>query len=379
MALPELKQARSLIERATRILLIVPEQASLDAIASMIATYLALQEFKGEGTDEVSPRHVPLNLQFLPGSSQVRMQPARQTEVIVDIAGPLSLNDVRSEPLQGGLRIHLTLPEEDQLTKDQVELSIRSLPYDLAIIFGAADLEKLGQIFTNHTDFFYNTPIINIDHRPDNEYFGTVNLVDVTAGSIAEVAFDFINTLTENHLDSNIATTLYAGIVAGTESFQRPSTTPRSFQVAARLMELEADREAVIQHIVKTKPLSLLKLSGRLYARLRFDEHNQIFWSIMRPIDFQDSGASVDDLPRVMRELTNNIAGFNVAFVLCEREAQNFSAHILLGKGMLQRQEEIQHTLEASRENELLRLSINAPSLEEAERQILEKIRTIVP
>lgn len=378
MALPELKQAYGIINRASRVLLLVPEKTSLDAFASMVALYLALQPHKETGVDEVSPTHVPAALQFLPGSSQVSMRPQEQTDVVIDIAGPTAIEGMRQEPLQGGIRLHVTLPSDARVNRDQIETVVRTLPYDVAVIFGAADLEALGKIFTDHTDFFYNTPIINIDHRPDNEHYGTVNIVDITAGSIAEVTYEFITSALNNEIDTAIATALYAGIVAGTDSFQKPSTTPRSFQIASRLMEAEADREAVIQHLVKTKPLHLIKLAGRLYARLRFDEHMQLFWSILRPVDFQESGAEVDHVPAAMRELANNIAGFNAAFILLENRGQ-YTVYLLLGKGLWQRREEIQTTLSGKRDNGLLEIHITASSLENAEQEALAKVRSILP
>lgn len=378
MALPELKQAHGILDRAARVLLLVPEKTSADAFASMVAIYLSLQPHKEDGIDEVSPSHVPLALQFLPGSSQVAQRPKEQTDIIVDIAGPTVIETVRQEPLQGGVRLHLTLPKGLVATRDQVETLVRTLPYDVVVVLGAADLEALGKIFTDHTDFFYNTPIINIDHRADNEHYGTVNIVDITAGSVAEVAYEFITSKFGPELDTAVATALYAGIVAGTDSFQKPSTTPRSFQIASKLMEADADREAVIQHLVKTKPLHLIKLTGRLYARLRYDEHMQLFWSILRPVDFQDSGASVTHVPAAMRELANNIAGFNAAFILHE-DSGVYTMYLLLGKGLLSRRQEIQEQLAAKRDNGLLQVRLTASSLESAEATALEKVRSILP
>jgi phosphoesterase RecJ-like protein len=252
------------------------------------------------------------------------------------------------------------------------------MPYELSVTFGTADLEALGSLFFDHTDFFYNTPIINIDHRANNEHYGTVNLVDITAGSVAEVTWELINILVADKIDEGIATALYAGIVAGTGSFQKPSTTPRSFQVAARLMEANANREEVIQNLIKTKPLSLLKLTGRLYARLRYHKELNLFWSMVSPSDFTESDAEQQDLADAIDELSNNLAGFNVAFILQETAEQQYYAWLLLGKGLQQRRQEIQQQLAARRENSLLRVSLAAPSLEEAENMALEQIATIV-
>jgi hypothetical protein len=143
-------------------------------------------------------------------------------------------------------------------------------------------------------------------------------------------------------------------------------------------MEANANREEVIQHLVKTKPLPLLKLTGRLYARLRYHKELNLFWSIVRPPDFVESGASVDDIPLAIEELSNNVAGFNVAFILHETAAGQYHAYLLLGKGLQQRRQEIQQQLAARKENNLLRLTLNTPTLEEAENAALEQIAAIV-
>ncbi len=380
MALPELQQATALIQRASHILLIVSEKPSLDAFSSLTALYIALLTVKdAKHITAVSPSHVPASLQFLPGSSQVQMEPKTQTDVILDIAGPTKTLAIRQEPLSGGLRLHVTFPEGVTVTKDQLETLVRPLPYDLAFVLGAADLEELGAAFTRYTDFFYNTPIINIDHRAKNEHFGTVNLVDITASSVAEVTYSLITSLPNVKLTAELATPLYAGIVAATDSFQKPSTTPQAVRLAADLLEAGADKEAVIQHIVKTKPLPLLKLLGRTFARLKFEEGGGLYWSLLRPVDFQESKSAPDLIPDVMRELTNNIAGFNAAFIMYEEQPRKYQVYLLVGRGLSSRRDEIQTTLSAQKQNGALVLELTAASIEEAENLALEKIRSILP
>ena len=376
MALPELEQAATLLKRASHVLLIVPPRTSADAFASMVALYVTLQAREGIKVDEVSPSHVPGNLQFLPGSSQVKMRPQLLPDIVLDLAGPTVITEVRQESLSGGIRLHITLPEGTPIKKDQLEVSVRPLPYDVAVTFGVSDLEELGPIFTDHVDFFYNTPIINIDHRADNEHFGTVNLVDITASSVAEVTHELARHLNKT-IESTVATALYAGIVAGTDSFQKPSTSPKLFKIAAELLEQKADREAVIQHLIKTKPLSLLKLVGRLYARLRYDEHVRLFWSVLRPMDFQDSSASADDILPALYELTKNISNFSIAYLIHEK-GPGFDVYVLLGQGIKKRRADIQSALGAHKLNGILRFTPPATSLADAEQQADQKIRPLV-
>lgn len=377
MALPEVQQALTLINRSQSIMLLVPAKPSLDAFASMTALYVALVDHQQKQLDAISPSHVPKALQFLPGSSQATMHPRTQPDVVLDIAGPEEIVDIRTEKLNGGLRLHVILPEQTTIHKDQLETLVRALPYDLAIILGAADLEEIGDLFTNNTDFFYNTPIINIDYRAKNEHFGTVNMVDITASSVAEVVYELISNIPDKTITPDIATALYAGMVSATESFQKPTVNPRAFAAAAKLMEADADKEAVIQHVVKTKPLPLLKLLGRTYARLRYDEHGQVYWSILQPIDFQESNASYDDIPDTMHELESSIAGFAVAFLMYEHEGQ-YHIYLVLGKGLSSRRQEISEKLGAHKENGALRLSLSAPTVEAAEETALTKIRSVL-
>lgn len=390
MALTELQQATTLIDRAADLLLLVPAKASADALASLAALYLILEQRREStsrslGIDAVSPSHVPAALQFLGGSSQVTTEPRRHAEVVLDLPPGAAIEQLRPQPLRDGTRLHVTLRAGQSVTKEQLELSVRPLPYDTALIIGALDLEELGSLFTQYTDFFYNTPLINLDHRAANEHFGTVNLVDITAGSCAEVAYELIAALSHNAIPPDVATALYAGIVAGTDSFQRPSTTPRSFTVAARLIEHDADREAVIQHLVKTKPLRLLKLTGAIYARLRYEDQVQLYWTILEPSDFHESGATAADIPTAMQELTNNIAGFNAAFILYETQPSapsaehHYAVYLLLGRGLKQRRREIQELISAASQNGALTFSITAPSIEAAESRAHERIRQILP
>ncbi|HBE90478.1 MAG TPA: hypothetical protein DDW41_04690 [Candidatus Andersenbacteria bacterium] len=394
MSLSEIQQANTILNRASNVLLTVPVKSSLDAIASMIALFLTLQQSSQEPDnriiDQVSVTHVPTSLQFLAGSSQVKTEPTQQPELVIDMVGPHIIKNIQQQELNGGTRLHITFPADTAISKDQLETTVRLLPYDAIIVIGASDLEELGPTFTKHADFFYNTPLINIDHRASNEQFGTVNLVDITTGSCAEVVFDFISARSPQLLNQDVATALYTGIVSGTDSFQKPSTTPRSFQVAANLFELHAKRELVIQYLVKTKPLKLIKLAGSIYAHLRFEEQVQLYWTILEKNDFTESGASSADVAAVMQELSNNIAGFNAAFLLYEDPASpslapsttadhTYQAYLLLGHGLRPRRREIQEMLSATKENGALVFKVVAPSIEAAEQKAHEKIKQILP
>ncbi|MDP2766655.1 MAG: hypothetical protein Q8O41_04270, partial [Candidatus Methanoperedens sp.] len=63
-------------------------------------------------------------------------------------------------------------------TEDDISSRSSGFKYDLIIALDTADLESLGQIYDNDTEFFYKTPIINIDHHSENEEFGQINFIE---------------------------------------------------------------------------------------------------------------------------------------------------------------------------------------------------------
>ena len=90
--------------------------------------------------------------------------------------------------------------------------------YDLIITVDSPDLESLGKLFEENTDFFYNTPIINIDHSSDNENYGQINHVDLTASSTAELIFNMFEEYDMKMINEDIATCLLTGIFTATDS-----------------------------------------------------------------------------------------------------------------------------------------------------------------
>ena len=80
--------------------------------------------------------------------------------------------------------------------------------------------------------------LIKIDHHPNDDVYGDLQLVNIDASSCSEIIVDFyLENQKELTLPKEAARLLYAGIVGDTGRFLYPSTTPHTMRVAARLME----------------------------------------------------------------------------------------------------------------------------------------------
>ena len=76
---------------------------------------------------------------------------------------------------------------------------------------------------------------INLDHHISNPRYGDLTHIDATSPATGQILYDL---LASEHLPLNrdIATNLFAAISTDTGSFQYPSTTARTYEIAARLI-----------------------------------------------------------------------------------------------------------------------------------------------
>ena len=92
---------------------------------------------------------------------------------------------------------------------------------ELMVTFDAGSIDRLG-ILAGHAS--RADQLIVVDHHASNTRFGTVNLIDPAAAATAMLVLDLVDA-TGVTLTRDIASGLYAGVVADTGSFKYPATT----------------------------------------------------------------------------------------------------------------------------------------------------------
>jgi len=162
-------------------------------------------------------------------------------------------------------------------------------------------------------------PIINIDHHSGNDYFGTVNLVDLQASSTSEILVSVIESLDPKLVDENVATCLLAGIISSTNSFQSSNTTPKSLTVTAQLIAAGANHENVVRNLFKTKSFQMLKIWGSILSNVKIDKQNKILWSEVSQDELKDQD-SREIAQGVLDELLTTAPNIKVYFLFLERD-----------------------------------------------------------
>jgi nanoRNase/pAp phosphatase (c-di-AMP/oligoRNAs hydrolase) len=315
------QQIADYINRSRKILLALPLHVTVDRLCSAYALSRILQKLGKETTIASAARMLP-NTDFLPDMPSVTPVLNTGQSLVINVSTARTQLDELSyqSTLPDQVQIFLKAKDQGQFLPEDVTVGAAAENFDLVIVLGTQTLEDLGDLYLQNTDLFFNTPKINLDIDASNDYFGTINWVDVTASAVSEVVTQIIASLEAAVTDENVATSLLGGIIANTHSFQDAVTTPKTLNTASSLIAQGARQQDIIKSLYKTKDFSLLKLWGRALARIKTVSDVSLLYSTLTRSDFERSGEDNDRLMLVLRELLENVSGFQVVALLGEQD-----------------------------------------------------------
>jgi phosphoesterase RecJ-like protein len=174
-------------------------------------------------------------------------------------------------------------------------------------------------------------------------------------------------------MDEKISNCLLTGIISGTESFQRKNTTPKSLQVAAKLMDNGAKQQEIIRWLYKTQPFNTLKLWGRVMARLNLDEELKLVWSLMSIEDFVQSRSNPQDIPFILEKIKDNYSASNIFMVLYNEKTDIVNGMIKCGDPEMVKK--IVGIFNGNAKQDIVNFKLEGKNILEAEKEALEKLR----
>lgn len=319
------------IKKADNILITFKSTWSGDAVASALALFLFLKKL--DKNVEVAAEKFDSGklYSFLPGYSEIKNELANLRKFIIslDITNT-KVSQIKYQRAENKLNFIIS-PKDGWFTENDIATDTSGFKYDLIITVDTPDLESLGKIYDNDTEFFYQTPIINLDHNSTNEAFGQINFIELTAVATSEIIFSLFESYSRDLIDEDIATCLLAGMIAETKSFKTNNVTPRALLTASQLMSLGGRREEIANHLYRSKNLNVLKLWGRVLARLTGVSENKLIWSTLSAADFLKTKSTEKDLTDVIDELIVSIPQAKVIAIIYENEAPLETAEPLDG------------------------------------------------
>ncbi len=312
-------QLNKILEDKKNILITFPKNDKGDAMASAIALFSFLEKL-GKRAEMVCENFViPQQLKFLKKIKFIRQSLDHLQKFIITVdTAKTGVQELSYDNQDGKLRIFIT-PKNNYLTKEDIRTAQSDFKYDVIFVIGTQELDQLGSLYQNNTEFFYKCPIINLDHNPNNSHFGHINIIDITATSNAEVLFNLLQNWQAENVNEEISTALLTGMIVNTRSFKTGNIRPQTLQLASKLMHLGADRDYIVQNLYRTRSLSTLKLWGQALTHLQYDKSLGLVSTIITRDDFIRSGAHSNDLYEIVDEIISNSPEAKLILLLHEQ------------------------------------------------------------
>ena len=132
--------------------------------------------------------------------------------------------------------------------------------------------------------------LLNLDHHHDNTRFGTLNYVDPSASSTAEIVWDLMRELGVG-ATPEVAQALYVGLITDTGRFMYENTGPRAHRMAAELIEAGVDVPGVYRSLYEEVPPEKLALHARALSRVQRFDSGELTLSVLSGEDFAEAEA----------------------------------------------------------------------------------------
>ena len=185
--------------------------------------------------------------------------------------------------------------------------------YDMLISVDASSFDRLGAYAEG---FASHTCTLILDHHRGNNLTGTFKYVFPEYSSCSEMVMELLNFL-KIKIDKHMASLLYSGLSADTNSFINTNVNYNSFYVALKLISLGADVNKIneLQYKNKTK----IEVECKKYLWSNFKYCDDVSYIVVSNKALSEMGATKPDCDNFSNELLS-IQGIHYSFSLIEEE-----------------------------------------------------------
>lgn len=167
---------------------------------------------------------------------------------------------------------HITLTDRCFSKMDEVDDSWFNKPF-LAIIVDCSTLEMVSD-----ERFKKAKEIVKIDHHPNAQNYGTINIVDPSMSAAGELLANILVSLGSKYLiQKDCATNLYKAIVGDSGRFLYESTTIHTFKICEILLAKDINLSDTYSEMYN-KPISDLNVQSFILKNYKITPHGVAYY-----------------------------------------------------------------------------------------------------
>ena len=255
------------ITSAKNILILTHINPDGDALGSIIAMKIALQQKFNKNADTVYVGKYPDIYSFLPEKSNL-----------------INSNSFDSEKI-----------------------------YDVVIALDVASKERMSVLEKTFNNAKYR---INIDHHKTNNNYGDFNIVKENASSTGEVLYNLFEQINVT-ITIDIAVALYTSILTDTGCFKYNSTTPESMKICSELLIKGVNPSEIAKLIYANKPKQMVLLNAYSVSNAKFANNGKVAYTLVTLKDLEKFSADSDYTEGIV-EILKEIGTVEIAVLFKE-------------------------------------------------------------
>lgn len=193
--------------------------------------------------------------------------------------------------------------------------------FDLFISLDTASLDRLGQ---NMEYFEKAGRTACIDHHKSNPGYADYNYIIAEASSASEVLYDLLDV---ELFDKSIAEPMYMGIAHDSGVFRFQSTTARTMNIAAKMIELGVDVNTILEETFYRKTYNQLMVTAKIQSNAVLCMDGKCIYGYCTSEMMEKYGVTTNDLDAVVASI-RNVEGVEVAMFVYQLEKNKFKVSL---------------------------------------------------
>jgi phosphoesterase RecJ-like protein len=178
-----------------------------------------------------------------------------------------------------------------------------------------ADFSRMGKISTLFDD---RAELLNIDHHPTNDRFGTCHLIKEDAAATVQILYDLALELNISP-SKEFGACIYTGLLTDTGGFRYSNTSPRVMEIASSLLSLGVEGAVIAEQVLERLTYSQIVLMQKALSTLAFSHNRRLAWLSVSLRDLEQTGASSEDSDGLVN-YPRNVEGVEVGMLFKEKE-----------------------------------------------------------
>lgn len=191
-----------------------------------------------------------------------------------------------------------------------------------AVMVDCADGARCGE----QLQALFPRPFAMIDHHLSNQGYAEHNFLEADSASTTEILTGICLDL-NLPIDAVAAQAFYAGIVTDTGQFRFPSTSRRTFLLAAELYTCGAQPSAAGYELYERESLGKIQLLQHFLASFKLLHNGRLCIGTLTPAMFAETGTTTEQTEGMV-DYARSIEGVDVGVLIEERDDGSVKASL---------------------------------------------------